>query len=86
MASVVYILVTLITFLCAILLLRAYRNVGKRLLLWSGLCFAGLTVSHVLLFIDLVVAPASIDIYVPRLATAAASMLLLIYGLVWESE
>jgi hypothetical protein len=86
MASVVYILVTLITFLCAVLLLRGYSNVGKRLLLWSGLCFAGLTVSHVLLFIDLVVVSARIDLYVLRLSTAAASMLLLIYGLVWESE
>ena len=85
MASVVYILVTLITFLCAVLLLRGYRNVGQRLLLWSGLCFAGMTVSHVLLFIDLV-APVTIDLYVPRLATAVASMLLLMYGLVWESE
>jgi hypothetical protein len=86
MASAVYILVTLITFLCAVLLLRGYRNVGKRLLLWSGLCFAGLTVSHVLLFIDLVMVPASVDLYLLRLSTAVASMLLLIYGLVWESE
>jgi hypothetical protein len=86
MASIVYILVTLITFLCAVLLLRGYRNVGKRLLLWSGLCFVGLTISHVLLFIDLAIVPATIDLYIPRLATAAASMLLLIHGLVWESE
>ena len=71
--------------LCAVLLLRGYRMGGKRLLLWSGLCFIGLTVSNTLVFIDLTVAP-HIDLYVWRLATAALAMALLLYGLVWESD
>ena len=54
------------------------------LLLWSGLCFMGLTVSNGLLFIDLVMLPG-MDLYLWRLGTAAASMLLLLYGLIWES-
>lgn len=86
MASVVYVLIALITLLCAILLIRGYRSGRKKLLLWSGLCFVGLTVSNVLLFIDLAVYPTSLDLYMYRLSTAAASMLLLVYGLVWESE
>jgi hypothetical protein len=85
MASVVYILGAVVTLLCAVLLLRAYVRVRRRLLLWSGLCFAGLTVSNTLLFVDLVLFPDA-DLYVLRLSVAAFSMLLLMYGLVWESE
>lgn len=72
--------------LCAFLLLRAYRNVGKRLLLWSGLCFAGLAISNALLFVDLAIVPKEISLYGWRLGIAAASMLLLLYGLVFESD
>jgi hypothetical protein len=30
--------------------------------------------------------PAQIDLHLPRLATAAIAMLLLLYGLIWEGE
>ena len=86
MGPLVYILGTLTTLLCAGLLLRGYSVGRKRLLLWSGLCFVGLTISNAVLFIDLAVLPGSVSLYLVRLATAAAAMLLLIYGLVWESE
>lgn len=84
-APAVYVLGSLTTFLCAFLLLRAYSRGRHRLLLWSGLCFAGLTVAHVLLFFDLVLVH-HISLYRWRLGTAAVSMLLLLYGLIWESE
>ena len=86
MATTVYILGALTSLLCAILLLRAYITVRRRLLLWSGLCFAGLTVSNTLLFIDLIVMPHDVSLYTWRLATAAAAMALLLYGLIWEGE
>jgi hypothetical protein len=86
MAPYVYILGTLTTLLCAVLLLRAYVRVRQPLLLWSGLCFAGLTLSNALLFVDLVILRDSISLYLWRLGTAAGSMLLLLYGLIWESE
>jgi hypothetical protein len=85
-APFVYLLGALTTLLCAILLLRGYARGRKRLLLWSGLCFAGLTVSNALVFVDLVLLPATVNLYLLRLATAAAAMLLLLYGLIWESE
>jgi hypothetical protein len=85
MAPAVYILGTLTTLLCAILLLRGYVRVRQKLLLWSGLCFIGLTLSNALVFIDLVLLPGD-NLHIPRLATAAVAMLLLLYGLVWESE
>jgi hypothetical protein len=85
MAPAVYLLGTLISLLCAGLLLRGYSRSRTRLLLWSGLCFAGLTASNALVFVDLVVAPG-IDLYLWRLGSAACAMLLLLYGLVWESD
>jgi hypothetical protein len=79
-------LLTLLTTLfCAILLLRAYRNVRKRLLLWSGLCFAVLALSNVLRIADIRIFLAA-DLYTYRLGTAAIAMVLLLYGLVWESQ
>ena len=86
MASLVYLLGTVVTLLCAILLLRAYHRVRMNLLLWSGLCFVGLTASNALLYIDLILLPETTNLYMARLATAAGAMLLLIYGLVFESE
>jgi hypothetical protein len=84
-AETVYVLGTLTSLVCAVLLLRGYARTRKKLLLWSGLCFLGLTLSNGLLFIDMVLIP-SVDLYVLRLATAAAAMTLLLYGLVWESD
>lgn len=83
MAEVVYILNTLTFGACAILLLRGYARGKQRLLLWSGICFAGLAVSNALVFVDLVVYP-DVDLYPWRLGTAAIAMLLLMYGLIWE--
>jgi hypothetical protein len=71
--------------LCAVLLLRAYAKVRTRLLLWSGLCFIGLTAANVLLFVDLAIVP-HVNLYPWRLGIAALSMLLLVYGLVFESQ
>jgi hypothetical protein len=83
--TAVYLCVGFILLACAILLLRGYRRVRQNLLLWSGLCFLGLALSNFFIFLDLVVVP-ELDLYPLRLSTAAASMLLLLYGLIWESE
>ncbi|KAA6455879.1 hypothetical protein DYQ86_26955 [Acidobacteria bacterium AB60] len=85
MNATLYILTALTTLLCAILLLRAYFRVRRRLLLWAGLCFAWLTVSNFLVIGDLLLFP-SIDLYSYRLGSSAIAMILLIYGLVWESQ
>jgi Family of unknown function (DUF5985) len=86
MAAVVYILGTLVSLLCSVLLLRAYAKTQMPLLLWSGLCFALLTVSNVLLFVDLVLLGDQVTLYVWRLGTAAVGMLMLVYGLIFASE
>jgi hypothetical protein len=56
-----------------------------RLLLWSALCFAGLTLNNVLLFCDKVVV-TDVDLSLLRSSSALASVLVLLYGLIWESQ
>lgn len=85
MPAAVYILCSATSVLCAALLLRGYARRRVRLLLWSGLCFAGLAVNNVLLFLDLVVLP-DVDLSIPRDLTTLASLAMLLYGLVWESR
>jgi hypothetical protein len=85
MAAVVYILGAMSSLLCCILLLRRFAGSGQRLLLWSGLCFAGLTATNLIVFVDLVVLP-DIDLHLLRLTIASISMSLLLFGLIWESK
>jgi hypothetical protein len=69
-----------------VLLLRGYSRGKQRLLLWSGLCFAGLALSNLLVFVDLVVLPVQVDLYPLRLAVAAVSMVVLVWALIWEGQ
>lgn len=85
MSSMVYILGAVVSFVCAVLLLRGYRRGRRKLLLWSGLCFLGLAVNNALVFVDLVLLPQT-DIYLLRLCTTTLAMLMLLYGLIWESN
>jgi hypothetical protein len=56
-----------------------------RLLLWSGLCFAGMVVNNVIVILDRIIFPAT-DLSTWRLATALLALLPLLYGLIWEDE
>jgi hypothetical protein len=85
MAAVIYSLCALAALLCTILLLQAYLRGGYRLLLWSGLCFAGLTLNNLLLVADKLVLP-HIDLSTWRTLVALVAMGILIYGLIWDSE
>ena len=85
MAPIIYLLCAVAAFLCAFLLLRAYRRGRYRLLLWSGLCFAGLTLNNLILVIDKVVLPDA-DLSIWRTSVALIAMAVLLYGLIWEAE
>jgi hypothetical protein len=85
MAAVIYSLCALTGLTCAILLLRSYQKTRVQLLLWSGLCFVGLTASNVLLVLDRIIYP-NIDLSSARLAMALVGLLLLLFGLIWENE
>ena len=85
MATLVYALCALTSLACAVLLLRGYLNTRVRLLLWAGLCFAGLALNNILLFIDFRVVP-EVDLSLWRSLPAVAGIVLLLYGLVWETR
>ena len=85
MAVAVYVLCALTSLACAVLLLRAYARNHVRLLLWSGLCFCGLALNNALLFIDRILLP-DINLLLPRELAALIGLLLLLYGLIWETE
>ena len=85
MAGVIYTLCALTSALCTGLLARAYFRFGSRLLLWSAVSFLGLTLNNVALWVDKIVLPEA-DLSAVRNAIALVAMLVLIYGLVWESE
>jgi hypothetical protein len=83
--TVVYLLCAATSFGCFVMLLRGYFKSGFRLLLWSSLCFAGLTLDNVMLYIDLAIVP-DFDLTGYRRLPGLIGLILLIYGLVWESK
>jgi hydrogenase/urease accessory protein HupE len=85
MGETVYALCAATSTICAILLFNGYRRSGTRLLFWSSLCFVGLAVNNILLFIDLIVVP-QIDLFMWRTSAALLGMCLLLYGLIWDSR
>lgn len=85
MGLLVYTLCAAAALCCAVLLLRAHRQNGVRLLFWSGLCFVGLTLNNTLTVVDLFVVP-HLDLFILRNAVALLAILLLVHGLVWETR
>jgi hypothetical protein len=85
MATIIYLLCAATALACAWLLLRSYRATRHRLLLWSGLCFAGMFVNNLLLVLDRVILPER-DLSTWRLGAALVALLPLLYGLVWEDD
>jgi hypothetical protein len=85
MATFFYNMCALVSLICSVLLLRAYARSRLRLLLWSAICFFGLAISNLLIFVDLKLLPQT-DLYAARLVAAAFAMMLLLYGLIWEGH
>lgn len=81
MGRLIFFLCALTALACFALLWRAWLAKRASLLFWSALCFAGLTVSNVLLVVDKIVLP-QVDLTPLRSTVTLASLLLLIFGLV----
>ena len=86
MAQVVYLLSALTSLACAVLLIRGYLKTRVRFLLWSGMCFVGITLNNVLLYIDLIIIPTGPDLSMWRSIPALIGLLLLIYGMIWDAK
>lgn len=83
MVALTYALCAVAALACAIMLFVAARRTGSRMLFWSGLCFAGLSVSNALIAVDAVTVP---DLGLLRLGVSLVSVALLLYGLVFEEK
>jgi hypothetical protein len=80
-----YVIAVLSSGACAVLLFRGYVRRRIRLLLWSGICFIGLTLNNIALFVDLVIFP-DFDLRLARLIPALIGMTLLLYAFIWDAE
>jgi hypothetical protein len=85
MATAVYALCAVTSLVCALLLARAFAASRVRLLLWCAVCFTGLALNNVVLFVDKVVAP-DLDLSVWRGLPAALGVMALVYGLVTAED
>jgi hypothetical protein len=85
LAVLVYILCALTSLACALLLMRGYLRSRVRLLFWSGLCFIGLAINNIVLFIDLVIFP-DLDLAMVRNVSALLGLIILLYGLIWDAR
>lgn len=84
MAGLVYILCSLTSLGCAVLLWRAYARSGVKLLYWGAVCFALATLENAFQYGDREVFH-DIDLSFPRLSFGLAAVVALIYGMVKES-
>jgi hypothetical protein len=85
MSEAVYVLCGVTSIVCAWLLLKHYRASRIALLFWAALCFVGLALDNVLLFVDIVLLP-NVDLFLWRTLPALAGVLILLYGLIWDSR
>jgi hypothetical protein len=83
--SILFGAAVLTSFSCSVLLFRGFKRKRIRMLMWSGLCFAGLTVNNIALFLDLVIFP-EVDLRLLRFGSALVGMLFLLYGFVGDTD
>jgi hypothetical protein len=84
MSATVYLLSAFTSLLCSALLYRNHKRSATRLLLWSSACFLFLGLNNVLLFTDLILAPAT-DLSAFRTIPAVLGFAVLTWGLAWET-
>ena len=82
-ASIIYGLCGLTSLLSAGLLWRSYLRSRYRLLVWSALCFTGLTLANILLMMDKLMFPDVVLLQV-RLIASLVALLPLLYGLITD--
>jgi hypothetical protein len=84
-AALIYLLCALMSLGIAVMLWRAFARTHSRLLYWSALCFSGLSLNNLLLVLDkLVLSEADLSGF--RQAIALISLVVLVFGLVYEDE
>lgn len=84
MPGLVYVLCAITSVASAFLLWRSARGSASRLLMWSSLCFVGMAVNNVLLFVS-AVTPPTVDLEPAANASALLSVVVLLVGLIWDA-
>jgi hypothetical protein len=82
MEHVVYILCALTSMFCTLLLIGRYRKSRVELLFWSATSFLLLTVTNILLFVDLVLLGQGTDLGLYRNGATLMAVMVLLYGLI----
>lgn len=85
MAETVYVLCTITSIACAVLLLRSYLHSRTRFLMWSSAGFVGLAINNIFLFLDLLVV-VDVDLQIWRSLAALLAVSVLVVGLVLEAK
>jgi hypothetical protein len=85
MGSAVYILCALTSLGCTALLIGRYRKSRVDLLFWSAIAFLLLSLTNILLFVDLVLLGPNTDLNVYRNASTLVGVLIMLYGLIRNS-
>jgi hypothetical protein len=85
MALLIYALCALTALACSAMLFADARRTGSRMLFWSGLCFACLTLTNVLVIADNYLFPNN-TLWAVRLMSALLAVSLLLYGLIFEEH
>ena len=85
-AEGIYLLCAATSLVAAGLLIRQYRASRTPLLFWSSVAFLGLAVNNVLVYVDLGLLPTEMDLAFPRTLAGAIAMVVLVYGLVQDTQ
>jgi hypothetical protein len=81
----IYVLCMAASAVCGLLLARTYARTRSRLLLWTAISFALLTLNNFFLVLDMLVF-REVDLWPARAITFQAALLVLLYGFVWEAD
>lgn len=84
MAFYVYLLCSITSLGCAVILMRAYFKSRTRLLFWSSLCFVGIAFNNIILSVDFSLGP-NYDLSSLRALSAFLGMGVMMYGLIWDT-
>ena len=86
MAVLIYVLCSITALICAVMLLLGSRRTGSRMLFWSGLCFAGLALTNLVVVVDALRLFPHENFSSLRLGSALLALMLLLYGLIFEEK
>lgn len=84
-STIVYLLCALTSIACAVLLFFKYRRTKTKLIFWCAICFFGLALNNILLVVDLVLTPPTLDLFVIRSVPAALGFVALVTGFAWDT-